>query len=998
MTHQSKTTLQEVILRLQEFWADQGCIIWQPYHTEVGAGTMNPATFLRVLGPEDWRVAYVEPSIRPTDSRYGENPNRWGHYYQFQVILKPDPGNPQELYLDSLIALGIDPARHDIRFVEDNWEQPALGAWGLGWEVWMDGQEITQYTYFQQAGGKTLDPVSVEITYGLERIVLALQSIESFIDIQWNEHLTYGDILLQPEREYSRYNYEIADVERLRTMYDEFEAEANACLDAGLVFPTHDYILKCSHTFNLLDGRGAVGVTERAALFGRMRELARRVTDLYIEEREEAGFPWRSRWQVALPDAPSVEPGTAPSEPAPFLLEIGTEELPAKDLASALSQLEQGARKMLEENRLQYQNIKILGTPRRLVLYVEGLAPAQEERTTLEKGPPVDRAFDADGKPTKAAQGFARSKGVSLDALKRQEIDGGVYIVAEVHQSGEPADQVLGANIPDLIGSIRFEKSMRWNQTQVAFSRPIRWLLALHGEHVVPCEYADLSAGRTTRLLRFQAAESTTIQDAADYLRVMNEGGILLDVDERRSRIQEEITRLAKEVGGEIIDDPNLLAEVTNLVEKPTAFRGTFDDEFLELPREVLISVMKKHQRYFPIEKKGALLPYFISVRNGGEEHLNTVIIGNENVIRARFADAAYFVKKDLTFPLESYLPKLSTLTFESSLGSMLDKVSRIEKLTATVGEMLGLEKSTIQVAQRAAHLCKADLATKMVIEMTALQGEIGRVYAMKSGEPEAVADAIRDHYLPRSANDRLPETEAGVAVGLADRLDTLIGLIAAGYKPTGARDPFALRRTAIGLVQVLIGRNISMDLHAAIVAAKDNLPIPAPEDSVKECLEFITARLQAHLLAEGKPHDAVDAVLAEQGNDPTSAACAVENLKAWREREDWPEMLQAYARCARITRGEEGTFTVRPEMLEEDAEKELFAAVLGAESIDRAMGSIDDFFTMFQPLVPAITHYFDEILVMAEEPDLRSNRLGTIQRVVKLAHNVLDLSRLEGF
>ncbi len=991
-------TLQEVILRLQEFWADQGCIIWQPYHTEVGAGTMNPATFLRVLGPEDWWVAYVEPSIRPTDSRYGENPNRWGHYYQFQVILKPDPGNPQERYLDSLIALGIDPARHDIRFVEDNWEQPALGAWGLGWEVWMDGQEITQYTYFQQAGGKTLDPVSVEITYGLERIVLALQSIESFIDIQWNEHLTYGDILLQQEREYSRYYYEVADVERLRTMYDEFEAEANACLDAGLVYPAHDYILKCSHTFNLLDGRGAVGVTERAALFGRMRELARRVTDLYLEEREEAGFPWRSRWQVALPEVPSVEPGKASSAPAPFLLEIGTEELPAKDLASALSQLEQGARKMLEESRLQYQSIKVLGTPRRLVLYVEGLAPAQEERTTLEKGPPVDRAFDADGKPTKAAQGFARSKGVSLDALKREEMDGGVYVVAEVKQSGEPADQVLGETIPDLIGSIRFEKSMRWNQTQVAFSRPIRWLLALHGEHVVPCEYADMSTGRTTRLLRFQAAESTTIQDAADYLRVMNEGGILLDVDERRRRIQEEITRLAQEVGGEIVDDPNLLAEVTNLVEKPTAFRGSFDDEFLELPREVLISVMKKHQRYFPIEKKGALLPYFISVRNGGEAHLNTVTVGNENVIRARFADAAYFVKKDLTVPLESYLPKLSTLTFESSLGSMLDKASRIEKLTPAVGEMLGLEKEAIRVAQRAAHLCKADLATKMVIEMTALQGEIGRVYALESGEPEGVADAIRDHYLPRSANDRLPETEAGVAVGLADRLDTLIGLIAAGYKPTGARDPFALRRTAIGLVQVLIVRNISMDLHAAIDAAKDNLPIPAPEDSVKECLEFITARLQAHLLAEGKPHDAVEAVLAEQGFDPTRAACAVESLKAWRERKDWPEMLQAYARCARITRGEESTFTVRPDMLEEGAEKELFAAVLGAESVDREKGSIDDFFTMFQPLVPVITHYFDEILVMAEEPELRSNRLGTIQRVVKLAHNVLDLSRLEGF
>ncbi len=998
MTNQSKTTLQEVILKLQEFWAGQGCIIWQPYHTEVGAGTMNPATFLRVLGPEDWWVAYVEPSIRPTDSRYGENPNRWGHYYQFQVILKPDPGNPQELYLDSLIALGIDPARHDIRFVEDNWEQPALGAWGLGWEVWMDGQEITQYTYFQQAGGKTLDPVSVEITYGLERIVLALLSIESFVDIQWNEHLTYGDILLQPEREYSRYNYEVADIERLRTMYDEFEAEANACIDAGLVFPAHDYILKCSHTFNLLDGRGAVGVTERAALFGRMRELARRVTDRYLEERESAGFPWRSRWQVALPETPSVEPGTAPSEPAPFLLEIGTEELPANDLTSALSQLEQGARKMLEESRLQYQNLKILGTPRRLVLYVEGLAPAQEERTTLEKGPPVDRAFDAEGKPTKAAQGFARSKGVSLDALKREEIDGGVYVVAEVQQTGEPADHVLGEKIPDLIAGIRFEKSMRWNQTQVVFSRPIRWLLALHGEHVVPCEYADLSSGRTTRLLRFQGTGSTTIQDAADYLRVMNDGGILLDVGERKRRIQEEITRLAQEVGGEIVDAPKLLDEVTNLVEMPTAFRGEFDKEFLELPREVLISVMKKHQRYFPIEKKGALLPYFISVRNGGEAHLNTVTKGNENVIRARFADAAYFVKKDLTLPLESYLPKLSALTFESSLGSMLDKVLRIEKLTATIGEMLGLDKKAINVAQRAAHLCKADLATKMVIEMTALQGEIGRVYALESGEPEGVADAILEHYLPRFAKDRLPETEAGVVVGLADRLDTLIGLIVAGYKPTGARDPFALRRTAIGLVQVLIVRYISMDLRSAIDAAKEHLPIPAQAEVVQECLEFISARLHAHLLAEGMPHDSVEAVLAEQSYNPTHAASAVEELKTWREREDWPEMLQAYARCARITRGEEETFIVRPEMLEEDAEKELFAAVLGAEGVERKKGSIDDFFTMFQPLVPVITRYFDDVLVMAEAPELRRNRLGTIQRVVKLAHNVLDLSRLEGF
>jgi len=272
-------SFQSIIMTLQDFWAKEGCLIWQPYYTQVGAGTMNPATALRVLGPEPWNVAYVEPSIRPDDGRYGENPNRLQMHYQFQVILKPDPGNPQEIYLHSLEALGIDPRQHDIRFVEDNWESPALGAWGLGWEVWLDGQEITQFTYFQQAGGQVLEPVSVEITYGLERIAIALQRVSSFREIQWNQAFTDGDVNLQAEQEHSKYYFEIADVERLRQMYDLFEAEARACLEQGLVLPAHDYVLKCSHTFNVLDTRGAIGVTERQAFFGRMRELSRRVAD-----------------------------------------------------------------------------------------------------------------------------------------------------------------------------------------------------------------------------------------------------------------------------------------------------------------------------------------------------------------------------------------------------------------------------------------------------------------------------------------------------------------------------------------------------------------------------------------------------------------------------------------------------------------------------------------------------------------------------------------------
>ena len=286
---------QEAILRLNEFWAQHGCVIWQPHNVQVGAGTSNPATILRVLGPEPWNVGYPEPSDRPADGRYGENPNRWQEYYQYQVILKPDPGNHIELYLQSLEAMGIDRHKHDIRFVEDNWQSPGLGAWGLGWEVWLDGLEITQYTYFQQAGGIDLDPVCVEITYGLERIIMFVQGVRSIPEIGWMGDLSYGDIHFQDEVDYCTYNFDYADVELLSQMYNMFEKEARNALAQGLVLPAHDYVLKCSHTFNVLDARGAIGVTERARFFARMRELSRQVAEAYLKQRESMGFPLLKR-------------------------------------------------------------------------------------------------------------------------------------------------------------------------------------------------------------------------------------------------------------------------------------------------------------------------------------------------------------------------------------------------------------------------------------------------------------------------------------------------------------------------------------------------------------------------------------------------------------------------------------------------------------------------------------------------------------------------------
>ena len=999
MSANPSPTLQSVILTWQSYWADQGCVIWQPYHTEVGAGTMNPATFLRVLGPEPWWVGYVEPSIRPTDGRYGENPNRWQHFYQFQVILKPDPGDSQERYLRSLVGLGIDPATHDIRFVEDNWESPALGAWGLGWEVWLDGQEITQFTYFQQAGGQSLDPVSVEITYGIERISMALQDVNSFVDIRWTDRLTYGDLNLQAEREHSRYNFETADVERLRVLFDEYEAEARASLAAGLVSPAHDYILKCSHAFNLLDARGAVGVTERAALFGRMRELSRGVAEIHVAQRQELGFPWTKLDLAPAPVSakPAADDTDAASTPAPFLLEIGTEELPVGDLKSALEQLGPAMEAMLTDSRLAHEGIRVLGTPRRLVVFVEDLAPAQTERVSRVKGPPAERAFDAAGQPTQAAQGFARSKGVPVESLQIQEMDGGRYVVAEIAEPGRPLDEVLSRALPELVAGIRFEKSMRWGAPGVSFSRPIRWLLALHGRHVVPFEYAGLRSGRTTRGLRFRLPEEFTAADASAYFTGLEGQGMVIDGDDRRRRIRQQVEALAAEVGGSVPEDPELLDEVADLAEAPTALRGAFDPVYLELPRQVLIAVMKKHQRYFPVEREGKLLPYFIAVRNGGPQHLEAVAHGNEQVIRARFADAAYFIHRDLEKPFEAFVPRLSTLTFQAKLGSMLDKAERIERLTALLGPDLQLDQAEQKAARRAAHLCKADLATKMVVEMTALQGEMGREYALRSGESREVAEAVFEHHLPRFAGDQVPQSRIGLTVGLADRLDTLMGLVAAGMQPTGAKDPFALRRTAIGLVQMLMARGIRFDLRRGLQLAAKELPFKAKEASVEECLGFIVGRLKGLLEADHR-HDAVEAVLAAQGHDPAGAAQAVPALESWMARQDWAPTLQAYARCVRITRDQDRSLPLKPKTLIEDAEQALFAALQRAEAAPRAPGSVDDFFKVLQPMIPAISKFFDDVLVMAEKADLRSNRLGLLQRIVALADGVADLSKVEGF
>lgn len=996
-------TFQNAILKLHNFWSDFGCLIWQPYNVQVGAGTNNPATLLRVLGPEPWRVAYVEPSIRPDDGRYAENPNRMQQFYQYQVILKPDPGNPQEIYLKSLEAIGINPREHDIRFVEDNWESPVLGAWGLGWEVWLDGQEITQFTYFQQAGGQTLDPVSVEITYGLERIVLASQGVEAAWDIDITQGLTYADVFKNAEIEHCRYYFEIADVNGLREVYNTYEKEYQRALEHNALVPAYDYVLKCSHLFNVLDTRGAIGVTERANYFRRMRDMTRTVAQEYLQQREELEYPLREKmlsWDVASGDEQTFTSlPKIPVAPADFLLEIGVEEMPPHDVDTILGQLEVLFAEFLAAQRLTYNELRVVGTPRRAVVHVTELATHQTAEMREVKGPPVDRAFDAEGKPTKAAEGFARKQGVEVTMLEKREMDGGEYVFATVTLDTKPVTEVLSVGLPSLLDRIRFDKSMRWNASGVAFSRPLRWLVALYGDQSLPFVFADVYSNTYTRGIRPYDSPVIEVRNVMSYFEAMHEQGIILSVDERRTKVLEGAQALAAEIGGRVAVDEGLLNEVTNLVERPVAIRGDFDEAYLELPREVLVTVMRKHQRYFAVEnEQGDLLPHFIVIRNGDEEHIDKVRNGNEHVLIARYADAQFFFNADRSQHLENYLPRLDTLTFEENLGSMLAKNNRVRDMIAPFANLIEAAEDVVPIAERAAALAKADLATQMVVEFTNLQGVMGRVYALHGGESEEVANAIFQHWRPRNADDGLPVGAPGVLLALVDRLDSLVGLFGVGLAPTGSADPFALRRAALGVIQILIDQNLSVSLREAGGLVAKHQPVEISDEALNQVVAFMVGRLRVLLQDTEYPHDVIEAVLAEQGHNPVRSIKGIAELHKWTQHENWENILDTYARCARIVR-DQPSYDLYPERFSEPTEKDLFEAYLRAkQNLHPVLHNVDRFLATFIHLVPPITAFFDEIMVMAEDQNVRENRIALLQHIAALASGRADMSQLTGF
>ena len=678
-----------------------------------------------------------------------------------------------------------------------------------------------------------------------------------------------------------------------------------------------------------------------------------------------------------------------------LLLEIGTEEVPAHVMPGILSQLKENAAKAFKELRLDYTEIRTLGTPRRSALFVKGLAERQPDVSSENRGPSVQIAFDADGNPTKAAQGFAR--GQKVDAKDLVVKDG--YVYAMVHEEGKAAAELLQAVLPELICGLSFPNNMRWADLEFKFIRPLRWIVALYDKEIIPFEVAEVKSGRVSRGHRFLSEGDFAIADADSYEKACEEQFIIVDQNKRKTMIREQIEEVARANGGKAEITEDLLEEVLYLVEYPTALCGKFEDKYLKLPPEAVITPMRDHQRYFPVkDAAGRLLPLFITVRNGGKEYLETVQHGNERVLRARLDDAQFFFDEDRKKSLEQHMDKLKTVVFQVGLGSIYDKAGRLVKLADKISGVLQVSAEDKKDAMRAAKLAKADLVTGMVCEFTELQGIMGREYALLDGESPAVATAIDEHYMPRFAGDAQPQTTAGRIVSIADKIDNIVATFSRGLIPTGSQDPFALRRQALGMVNMMIEANYQVSLSSLVAAEMDLLGIGDADARMKmqaDVADFIRLRLK-NVLADAKiRYDVVDAVL--QDVDDIYAVYLRARALAKALEKDMTKTIQAFVRAGNLAKKAKNS-AVDAALFNTAEEKALYQAYTSAQSaVDSLvkgqdyLGAID----ALSDLAAPIDAFFDGVMVMDKDEKIRSNRLGLLKSVDELIHRAADFSKL---
>ena len=784
-------TLQKLIRQLEDYWAARGCVILPALDLPVGAATFHPETFLRSLGPEPWNCAFVQPCRRPTDGRYGENPNRLQRYYQFQVVLKPSPDSIQDQYLNSLSELGIALNENDVRFVEDDWESPTLGAWGRGWEVQLNGMEISQFTYFQQVGGLECRPVLGEITYGLERLAMILQEVDNVFDLAWRgegtDKISYRDLLHRNEVEQSRYNFDEADTEWLTEKFDRLETECDRLVERELPLPAYEQLVLCSHTFNLLDARHAISVTERQKYILRIRTRAQKIAQVQYAAREAMGFPFSNRVTeihsaYSYPDAEDragavcgargarLSVGAEVSDTRTVLFELGTEELPPKSLRSFWIDLYRSAMQglvdaglvdsELQEERLR--KVPDMFTARRLTLQIPDVRSETKSKDETRRGPALKSAFDEQGQPTKALLGFARGCGAGDEQIERwragedcERTEKGAWVKFTRTVPPRPVKEVLPEIFERAVAEVSLDVRMRWGVGDDEFARPVRWVVLLYGEDVVEGRLMGLSFGQKSRGHRSLGPRKISILSADGYYKKLEKSHVLVKAGDRYVKHDREINGKLREIEEKLHEERGrrfLIATNARLREKniasvewPRAVVGSFDKQFLELPEDVVETVLEDQQQCFSVREEGGVSPdpYFIMVSRSeldvrkrygtlasyflaiadlpGES--SRIRRGYERVVRARLQDAEFYLLQDRQRKLEDRVADLERVVFHRRLGSLAKRTQRIEVLAGFVADQIGVDKD---LTRRAAHLCKADLTTDMVQAFPNLQGVIG--------------------------------------------------------------------------------------------------------------------------------------------------------------------------------------------------------------------------------------------------------------------------------
>ncbi len=669
-----------------------------------------------------------------------------------------------------------------------------------------------------------------------------------------------------------------------------------------------------------------------------------------------------------------------------LLLEIGLEELPARFVTASIDQLAAKVQSWLEEKQIAYSSIEKHSTPRRLAVIVKDVNEMQEDKQEEAKGPAKKIAMDAEGNWSRAAEGFARGQGLTTDDIYFKEIKGVEYVHVQKFTKGQPVKELL-PELKDIILSLTFPKNMRWGNQDLRFARPIKWLAVLFGQDIIPFSITDVETGRTSIGHRF-LGEMVEIQEAASYEEQLEKEYVITDAVKRKNMIRNQLKQLEEKNGWSIPVDEELLEEVNNLVEYPTALYGKFEEEFLELPDRVLITSMKEHQRYFPVKDiSGKLLPYFVTVRNGDSNGIETVARGNEKVLRARLADAAFFYKEDQTKSIDSCLKKLETIVYHEEIGTLAEKVARVRGLTNNLAQALNVDEETKRYAERAAEISKFDLVTSMVYEFPELQGYMGERYARMLGEAEAVAVAVNEHYMPRHAEDGIPSNESGALVSVAEKMDTIASCFSIGIIPTGSQDPYALRRQASGIVQILLGKAWEITLEQLVDMSLEQIADAGiAKKEIKEIktdiLSFFMARMK-HLLGEKEVrYDLIDAVLDNGIGNVSSVVKRALVLEQERKEDGFKETIEALSRVMNIAGKLEGEPSVDPQLFENDHERKLYEAYTAVKARFEAEEDEAEQFKTISALKPEIEAFFDHTMVMAEDEKLRRNRLSLMKEI----------------